>query len=534
MFTWLQVWLACTVAASAVVSGALLYQLAHPDVRLPCKVTVFFAWALAFTVIWVTPLDLDADHAASALLFPVWNATYWCVSLLTWLLIPLQQAYYDSGHFTVRDKLKDAFRANVRFYVVALVLISVVGVTAAATSGLRPDELVGLGMALANVWGMLLMVLLLGTFGDRRRIGRALYFNAVAVHDEYQDSLEKLSDSMTMVVETSLRVKQMDDPLLAHYMEIIEGECPAPGTLELTQEYAPSSLAAELRGSDLNEPILARLHSRVKADHHESRRAQYQWHLLLDKVDEFEREEDESARRNVFHQTLYRTVNLHVAARVLSVVCAIMTLAVIWSEVTLSIGVRLSIFYNIVNSVSDPALVYLTGAVVSSYLAVCAFYSMFRLRLSSFYHLHFGRHSEANSLLFNASYILRLVFPIGVNVFSMTKDDRGQTTAFESVLGVMNVVPLLGEKFNLFVPIVISVFCFITLANFYGRILRCLQLGQFEENGPGSDEVVQEGKSLVKRTQRKRKRGAAAGLYNQKPRNGGYQQLGPEVDSPSQ
>lgn len=187
MFTWLQVWLACTVAASAVVSGALLYQLAHPDVRLPCKVTVFFAWALAFTVIWVTPLDLDADHAASALLFPVWNATYWCVSLLTWLLIPLQQACrvaaaaamatlfaphrpnsnprvadYDSGHFTVRDKLKDAFRANVRFYVVALVLISVVGVTAAATSGLRPDELVGLGMALANVWGMLLMVLLLG------------------------------------------------------------------------------------------------------------------------------------------------------------------------------------------------------------------------------------------------------------------------------------------------------------------------------------------------------------------------------------
>lgn len=143
---------------------------------------------------------------------------------------------------------------------------------------------------------------------------------------------------------------------------------------------------------------------------------------------------------------------------------------------TLSIGVRLSIFYNIVNSVSDPALVYLTGAVVSSYLAVCAFYSMFRLRLSSFYHLHFGRHSEANSLLFNASYILRLVFPIGVNVFSMTKDDRGQTTAFESVLGVMNVVPLLGEKFNLFVPIVISVFCFITLANFYGRILRCLQV----------------------------------------------------------
>jgi hypothetical protein len=97
-------------------------------------------------------------------------------------------------------------------------------------------------------------------------------------------------------------------------------------------------------------------------------------------------------------------------------------------------------------------------------------------------------------LLFNASFILRLVFPLGINFFSTTLIDRGENTSFEKAIGQINVVPILGiitvqfstlflicylgQKFNLFVPIVISVLCLATFFNFYGRILRLLQITQ--------------------------------------------------------
>eukprot|EP00474_Spongospora_subterranea_P010122 CRZ10580.1 hypothetical protein [Spongospora subterranea] len=536
---WLSTWLIATVAISVLISGILLRQLAHPDVKFPALLVVLLSWSLSLTVVWVAPLDLDMGQIEPELLTPVWMVAYWTTSLLTWLIIPIQQAYYDSGHFNWRDKLREAIRSNLQFYVYAGVLIAAVAVAVAVTSGLAAANLLTLAMALANIWGLFLMVVLLGyglvdiprklwNFGNTQLRARALYFQAVAIHDEYQDSTELISDTISMVEMASTKVKNLDDEKLTSYMDIIEAACPQHDSISTVNEFIPSDLAAELRDNPITEHLLAKLHYRVKKDYHENRRAEFEWNSLLDRLKQIETEEAAKISNYAIHRTFRGIFNLHVLARLLSAILWIVTFAVIWCEITLSIDVRYSIFYVVIQKFNSPPVTYMVGLILISYLAMCAFYSMFRLRLSSFYHLHFGGHSEANSLLFNASFILRLIFPLGINFFSTTLLDRGATTSFETAVGQMNVVPVLGQKFNLFVPVVISVLCLVTGCNLYGRLLRLLQISQFEENGPGSDQIVAEGESLVRRQRRKR----ARNIISNRTVAGGYLQLGQSHGSP--
>jgi hypothetical protein len=94
----------------------LLRQLAHPEVKFGALLVVFASWTLSLTVVWVAPLDLDMGQNEPGLLTPVWLIAYWTTSLLTWLVIPLQQSYYDSGHFRFQGRIKEAFRSNLQFY----------------------------------------------------------------------------------------------------------------------------------------------------------------------------------------------------------------------------------------------------------------------------------------------------------------------------------------------------------------------------------------------------------------------------------
>jgi hypothetical protein len=239
--------------------------------------------------------------------------------------------------------------------------------------------LLALAMALANIWGLFLMVVLLGyglidvprklwDFGNSQKKARALYFRAVEVHDEFQDAIELVSDTLAMVNETSSRVLQSDDPELSSYMEIIEAACPNQDSVTTISEFTPSPLAAELKNNPLSEHLLAKLNYRVKKDYHESRRAEYEWNSLLDKLEQIETEEVEKLSRAALHQTIRSTFNVYVLSRLISIFFCAMTIAVIWSEITLSIDVRFSIFYLLIRYFDSPPATYLIGSCLISYL----------------------------------------------------------------------------------------------------------------------------------------------------------------------
>lgn len=107
--------------------------------------------------------------------------------------------------------------------------------------------------------------------------------------------------------------------------------------------------------------------------------------------------------------------------------------------------------------------------------------------------------SSLNSLLFNGSYLLRLVFPLCVNFLSILRPDT--ETGFEKVFGGLQHVPIFGISFSICFPAVVILISTATYFNVYGKALKFLQLSDFDDNH--SDEIeVKLGRALFARQNR--------------------------------
>lgn len=88
---WLLWWLACVL--TCVCSALLLVRsFAHPSLERPVLFTVFVSWSLAFSMVFLVPLDLVHTASMRADLMSGWTSIYWISFVLTWFAIPLQQS----------------------------------------------------------------------------------------------------------------------------------------------------------------------------------------------------------------------------------------------------------------------------------------------------------------------------------------------------------------------------------------------------------------------------------------------------------
>jgi hypothetical protein len=66
-------------------------------------------------------------------------------------------------------------------------------------------------------------------------------------------------------------------------------------------------------------------------------------------------------------------------------------------------------------SSGDAAAIQFSSLIPLTYLQICAMFSLFRLRVAQFYVMDVKHRTNENSLLYNASYALRCVTPLGLN-----------------------------------------------------------------------------------------------------------------------
>ena len=53
---------------------------------------------------------------SESFLLAAWRTLYWIMFCLTWFMLPIIQAYCDSGYFTPWERFKKALRANFIYY----------------------------------------------------------------------------------------------------------------------------------------------------------------------------------------------------------------------------------------------------------------------------------------------------------------------------------------------------------------------------------------------------------------------------------
>ncbi|KAF6018807.1 LMBRD2 [Bugula neritina] len=142
---------------------------------------------------------------------------------------------------------------------------------------------------------------------------------------------------------------------------------------------------------------------------------------------------------------------------------------------------------------------------VLAYLCVCAYRTVFKIRVFNYYYVASNHQTDENSLLFSGMLLSRLTPPLCLNFLSLiqldshvTKDNRVLETEYTKIMGHMDVISFIANGFNVYFPIAIVLLCCATIFKLGSRLLHCIGFEQFIDDDI-SQEIVDEGKSYVQR-----------------------------------
>lgn len=371
----------------------------------------------------------------------LWRIVYWTGQVLTWLVLPVMQSYSMAGDFTPLRKLRSSLLENLIFYSVLAVTFLMLLIYVALHHSLSLEYLKVICITASNTWGLFLLIVLLG-YGlveipkscyESSRHSRTLnymYFKVAKLSAEKCESEEQLDDALEQIQQTFEAVVGTHRHLRP-YMDVILDKCPLEYKLRLLQRYE-NELEPSRGGRTVayTENDLVRLHRNILKASQFHHRTHIQWNLLIEQVISWE--DVAKNQMNISHRYtksfpatssstgIWRTVceSFYTPTvewywkckirspmfKVLGVVLALLSFIVIWSEMTFSVtSPRLSVFallYDVCRKSESYFLTEFFSIISISYLCVCAYYTVFKIRVFNYYYLASHHQTDEYSLIF--------------------------------------------------------------------------------------------------------------------------------------
>ena len=413
--------------------------------------------------------------------FPAfWRVVYWTSQVLTWLVLPLMQSYTKAGEFSVWGKLRSALIDNAIYYGSYLLIVGVLLLYIA----LRPDvyldgsQLRAIAASASNTWGLFWLVLLLG-YGlveVPRWLWNAAcpqfmlnqgYFKSAKLSHERAEAWDHLNDLLQSLQSIGSSIGN-NHPLRQH-LDTVESRVPSELLDRLRRSAPPDAPHADVP----SEKALVRLHKQLlKALQHHNR-VETQWSLMVEKVIYLEDAQRNSCshdshfkhstprERNQLVNLLYTpSVEWFWVCRVrgwllrsMSVVAGVVSAAIVWSELTFFYqSPTLSIFailVNIAKSNYDYITIELISSLTMAYIALCAYSTLFAVRVLNLYYLAPHHQTDQYSLIFSGMMLCRLTPPMCLNFLSLIHMDshvisvRTQETHYTQVRERKTYIPVL-------------------------------------------------------------------------------------------
>lgn len=371
-------------------------------------------------------------------------------------------------------------------------------------------------MAVSSAWGMLFVVVLMGhgMVHVPRSLWQSSYrayalakleFSAPAQMQEMRDAECELQDTVAEIQAISnARPLQHRE----HVQELLQN-CPADEDLCYLR---PVNQQIDI--SSITLAYLEMLNFRLKEAINRLGRARLIWECTLSRssrlhsilenrhspdckwVEAHQREEPQVIR--VIQWIWYVKADVWLR-RLLSIICWAMSGTIVWSELTTGFNVpSLSFIYRIAHSSAYPVepLLFLLIA----YISICTYSSLMRVRVFSYYML-VPRHSDAKSILFFASYLCRLTFPLGYNYLTLLEGHascRTLKTEFSTVMGQMDLVPILGCNFTAYIPLLLTAVAVGSVYRWHNRLATWIGLGGLRfADGKGCEKFILDGRRLI-------------------------------------
>uniref|UniRef100_A0A8C1WYM2 LMBR1 domain containing 2b n=1 Tax=Cyprinus carpio TaxID=7962 RepID=A0A8C1WYM2_CYPCA len=534
------------------------------------------AWYLCFLIVFILPLDVSTHktvifHVCEHILcsyfqstqhvcykpwsyipdgiMPVfWRVVYWTSQCLTWLLLPFMQSYARSGGFSITGKIKTALIENAIYYGTYLFIFGSLLIYVAVHPQWRLSwyELQTIGITAANTWGLFLLVLLLGyglveiprSYWEVSRQGHLLiktYFKAAKLMTEKADSEENLEDVMEEVRKINESIKY-NHPLRKNVDTILR-KCPVEYQEKMGRNMDDYEDFDDKHNTYPTERSLSKLHKQVIYAVQRHNRTRVQWQILLEQafhLEDVAKNETSTSRQFIhsfappepvgwFRRYIYTpTIEWYWECllkqwfyRILSVVLALFSVAVVWSECTFfSTRPVLSLFAVFIQLAErDYNYLYIEMAcfITIFFLCTCVYSTVFRIRVFNYYYLASHHQTDAYSLQFSGMLFCRLTPPLCLNFLGLIHMDSAishqekEQTAYTSIMGSMRVLSFIANGFYIYYPMLIVILCIATYFSLGTRCLNLLGFQQFMGDEMTSD-LIDEGRELLRRERRKRQR----------------------------
>lgn len=493
---------------------------------------VFVAWTMAFGIVALIPYDVYLVFLTQAisgekhneLLFILWKIVYWTVFALCWVFLPLTQYYAMAGDFSFLRRCQTALMRHLRTFLMMIVVFVIFIIYLGATGNLSQKTLPVFLVVISNVWGLFLIMVLLGyglvviprrlwNKGNLEGYLRYYQFMATELEDckiEARYSLEQVTKLICAAEKTLI----LSDPLM-NYVEVMVAKVPEY-ILDQQRAQRPHENKESVAAlGEITAKRLGLLHAQLKKALAEYSRTQSRWTSFLVKAFKHEdivlnrdnpgkkivsylwkSPQGRFARQREVLEWVWHTRLNPILYRLCALISAILSIFVVLGEITLFIPTPVGVFPLMFESDHGNFGTQVLCSIPLMYILAAAYYSLFSLRMPGFYGIYGDNHTDPSNLLWCAAFLCKLTSPLSFNFLLFIKVSG---TSFSDVMGIIDFVPVFGENFSEFFPMILLLFCALNLFQIYSRLLAWLGMSRFRFSDNSNEDKIQEGKMLLQK-----------------------------------
>lgn len=197
----------------------------------------------------------------------------------------------------------------------------------------------------------------------------------------------------------------------------------------------------------------------------------------------------------------FEVEGIPILSKTAAVLFGAVSVAVIWSEAMIIFDFfgmpYLSIFALIKSSLNETSTFgVMIGAMLFMYLSSCSLFALWRIHINKDYHMNSYGLTDSASMLTNAAFSMRFMFPLGLNLLMLfvsksERDEKRDEYPYLSLFHDMSGLPLIGDPVSVVLPMLVILFCAATYFNVYGKVMKKLRISRFEFGDPASDRNVE-------------------------------------------
>lgn len=484
-------------------------------IKYPLYLTVPLALAvfIPLSIIFLLPIDYVAHNSPldivwfdlpDRVILYLWKFNYWITFLLTWLILPLLQEFFRSGHFSKLSKLKDAAKRNIKFQFIILG-VSIAGLIYLMLEvGLSLSHVKLMIIAMSHIYSLVLALWLMAH--GLISIPRNMWISGSLLQDlnhhylkvpKLVDNLEDIKITFkedvlqVLVLTKSFTSASGEDFRFRDWILQLYNKIPLELKEFMEQQYRHDASNIIAR-DQVTVHFMTKLTASFNQNLYKLNSYEAEFNSLLKKIVSLEDVLNCSTNDNLLernrlvyriddHRSLllpkYRFLFEYyfrpVCNRLLSIVLFIVSFLILESEFFHSTKISLINVLIYSTGINNHNLLQLiVCCIIFSYMLFASLNSLTHLKIFNMYHL-VPHNSDPVSACFYTTYIARLTIPLSYNFITLFVS---RNSIFEDWFGKSIHLTGLFNSMNNWIPRFVLIPVLLTVFNVYDKLKKRLGL----------------------------------------------------------